>query len=435
MPLAHDGPIVLITLEGLRADMVGGLGGETNRTPHLDRLIQGADWSGRAVAPSSWAVPALASLATGLRPWQHQALTPRSASLAPDLMTLAEALSARGFATAAFGEGRWFNPRHGHDQGFDTFKALRSGRPAERFLRSLNGDRTFVWIQLPEPRVPFGKPVEPLGLTELAPVFDPAVPVPRALLTTLNASYRVEVGRADHRLGRLLKALEQSGQRERTLLAVVSAYGQHLGEEGRVLEGGTLSRHMVEVPMVIDLPALTARTLPTTERRVSTRRLWATLVEAAGGVPLPAVAPSLFVVGAERGILSELYAAAGSNRLSWIEGDYQLRWTTWFATVAEDFFLGRPYQLDTRPGVGAASPRAFGRHYRAFLASLPLGDSRYPPELRLERWTSQGVEEVSDPQLAERMKGRLFEAWSRSIERQRTAAEEAELRAGFGVDH
>ncbi len=434
-PPVHDGPIVLITLEGLRADMVGGLGGEVGWTPNLDRLIARADFSTRAVASSSWAVPALASLATGLRPWQHQALTPRSASLAPGLVTLAEALSERGFATAAFGEGRWFNHLHGHHQGFDIFQALRSGRPAVRLLRSLGESRSFVWIQLPEPRVPYGKPPEQLGLADLAPVFDPDVPLPEELVAKLNASYRAEVIRADARLGRFLRALEQSGQRERTLVAVVSAYGQHLGEEGRVLDGGTLSREMLEVPMVVDLPAaFEGRCLPAAGQRVSTRRLWATLVEAAGGTALPAVAPSLFMGDAEPGILSELYAAAGSNRLSWIEGEMQLRVTTWFAGVGESFYRGRPYQLDPRPGVGAASPRAFGRHFRAFLASLPLGDPRYPPELRLQRWTPNGVEDVVDPQLAEQMRVRLLAAWSRFVDRQRTAASETELRAGIEAE-
>ncbi len=429
-PLVHDGPIVLITFEGLRADMVGGLGGEAGWTPHLDQLIERADFSGRAVASSSWAVPALASLATGLRPWQHQALTPRSANLAPVLVTLAEALSGQGYATAAFGEGRWFNHEHGHQQGFETFQALRSGRLAVRLLRSLDGSRSFVWIQMPEPRVPFGKPPDQLGLAELAPVFDPEVPLSEELAAKLNANYRAEVARADARLGRLLRALEQSGQRERTLLAVVSAYGQHLGEEGRVLDGGTLSREMLEVPMVIDLPvSLEGRSLPASERRVSTRRLWATLVEAAGGTALPAVAPSLFVIDAEEGILSELYAAGGSNRLSWIEGDMQLRFTTWFAGVGADFYRGRPYQLDPRPGVGAASPRAFGRHFRAFLASLPLGDPQIPAEIRLQRWTAEGVEEVDDPRLAESMRERLLEGWKRFVDRQRTAASEAEIRA------
>ena len=414
--------------------MVGALDGEAGLTPRLDALVERAEWSSRAIAPSTWAVPALASLATGLRPWQHQALTPRSATVASELTTLAEALSGEGFTAAAFGEGRWFSHGNGHDQGFASFQALRSGRPAERFLRALTGEPVFVWIQLPEPRVPyggsFGDPVEELGLDQLAPYFNPDRELTPELRERLADRYRYDVARVDTQLGRLLAALTESGQREKTLLAVVSAFGQHLGEENRVLDGGVLSRAVLEVPMVLDLPEGFRRLpIPPSGTRVASARTWATLVDAAGGVVPPGVAPSLLNTGAEDGILSELYAAGGSNRLSWLEGDTQLRHTTWFAAVGEGFFGGRPYQLDPRHGVGASSPRAFGRHYRAFLQSQPLGVDGAEVDLRLDRWGSTGTVEVEDPPLERALAAHLHRAWNRFVDAPRTAAAEAELRA------
>lgn len=437
-PPQHQGPIVLITLEGLRGDFVGALGGEAGWTPQIDRWIGEAEFATRAVAPSAWAVPALASLATGLRPWQHQALTPRSATLEPGLLTLAEALHERGFRTAAYGEGRWFDRRHGHDQGFDSFLALRSGKPAERFLRSLDGSPQLVWIQIPEPRAPFIFEPEPppspaageeLSLQLLAPYFAPDRALPEGLAERVRNHYRAEVARTDARVGRLLQALEESGQRERSLVVLVSAYGQHLGEDGLLLDGSDLRRELIDVPLIIDLPAGLDRTLrPASGTRVATARVWATLVEAAGGNPLPGVAPSLWSVGAEPGILSELYAAAGSNRLSWIEGDLQLHYASWFAAVGDDFYAGRPFQIDPRPGFGVASPRAFGRHYRAFLQSLPLGGPDRSPELRLERWTDSGFQPLEDPQRLAQMQTRLLKAWHQFVERPRTPAQEGVLR-------
>jgi hypothetical protein len=452
-PQAHEGPIVLITLEGLRGDMIGGLGGEAGWTPQIDRWIGKAEFSARAVAPSAWAVPALASLATGLRPWQHQALTPRSATLAPSLRTLAEALHERGFRTTAFGEGRWFDRRHGHDQGFDAFLALRSGKPAERHLRSLDGGPELVWIQIPEPRAPFHFEPEPpstppttptpteevavtrpalgeeLSLPALAPYFDPARAIPAALAARLRSQYRAEVARVDARVGRLLRALEESGQRERTLVVLVSAYGQHLGENGLLLDGTDLRRELIDVPLVIDLPETFDRSpRPASGTKVAAARVWATLVEAAGGVAPPGVAPSLWSVGVEPGVLSELYAASGSNRLSWIEGDLQLHYVTWFTAPSADFYAGRPFQIDPRPGFGVASPRAFGRHYRAFLRSSPIGRPEPPPELRLERWTDSGVEPVDDPERLAQMRTRLLRAWNQFVERPRTPAQEEALR-------
>jgi hypothetical protein len=68
---------VLITFDSLRADVVGGLGGEPRLTPNLDALLRGADWGGRAIAPSSLGAAAMASLFTGLRPWRCRACDSR----------------------------------------------------------------------------------------------------------------------------------------------------------------------------------------------------------------------------------------------------------------------------------------------------------------------------------------------------------------------
>ena len=61
-PPPHRGPIVLITLDALRADTLGALGGPEALTPHLDAAAAEAHWSGRAVAASSWTVPSMASI-------------------------------------------------------------------------------------------------------------------------------------------------------------------------------------------------------------------------------------------------------------------------------------------------------------------------------------------------------------------------------------
>ncbi len=59
-PPVHRGPIVLITIDALRADLVG-----TGLLPNLDALAAEADWAGAAITTSSWTVPSMASLFTG----------------------------------------------------------------------------------------------------------------------------------------------------------------------------------------------------------------------------------------------------------------------------------------------------------------------------------------------------------------------------------
>ena len=69
-PRLHRGPIVLITIDALRADTVGALGGPPKVMPRSHGLAREATWAGRAVSPSSWTVPSMAALFTGFQPWR-----------------------------------------------------------------------------------------------------------------------------------------------------------------------------------------------------------------------------------------------------------------------------------------------------------------------------------------------------------------------------
>ena len=126
--------IVFITFDSLRADVIGGLGGEKGLTPNLDALLRRSDWAGRGIAPSSWGVPSMASLFTGLRPWQHQVLDSGS-RLSPGLLTLPEALQAAGYETAGFAAEASVLKEAGYAQGFDEMENLAKGTDAARLNR------------------------------------------------------------------------------------------------------------------------------------------------------------------------------------------------------------------------------------------------------------------------------------------------------------
>src|SRR6185436_71309 len=120
-----------------------------------------------------------------------------------------------------------------------------------------------------------------------------------------------------------------------TLLVVTSIHGEEIGDHGQILHGGNLGRAGLEVPLVIKLPRSSRlRLRPPATQRVATARIWATLVEAVGGEPPPAAAPSLFR-DAPPEVLSELYLTNGTNRFSLLEtaadGDLQLLQESRFA--------------------------------------------------------------------------------------------------------
>ncbi len=427
-PKKHSGPIVLITFEGLRDDAVTGLGGEPGLTPRFSALLA-RSWSGRGIAASGWAEASIASVVTGLSPWQHQILTPGPGELAAGVLPLAEALHGAGYRTYGFGSAR--EVRLGLSRGFDEFGDLGKGHAAMARLSRLSGGRELVWIHLSEPRPPFVRRDWLLARLAGVPTHLPrrlsAAQVDELLargsgdpevLRKLGAMYRSNVAWADERLGRLLDALDASGMRDRTLLVVTSVIGEDFGP-GR-LEGRDrgLGRQVLEVPLVVELPSQSPKRIATAPKRpVALTRLWATVAEAAGLPVPPAVAPSLFRQTSAP-ILSDLYGGPdGSNRFSLLAGSDQLLWQVAFAPP-------------TPPDAPAPPDTA---REAAFLVTPPLHGDGGPgggPILHLLRWGPGGSRPIADPAREKALSEALERAWMRSMPEELSPSAEARARGG-----
>lgn len=458
-PPGHQGPIVLITIDALRADVVGALGGPPKLTPNLDRLASEATWAGRAVSPSSWTVPSMGSLFTGLQPWSTQSWSGDRAVLREQLVTLPEALKARGFHTSAYRSNHWLQQEYGYGQGFDSFRYLREGKRAESELAALQGGADFVWVHILPPHAPYVRR-EPLvkqlpaggpGLAQLPqkvrpldlePYFDPDVPLPPEPAKVFKAMYELNAAWADAMLGRMLQSLRKSGQWDRTLLVVTADHGEEFGECGQIAHGGNLCRQLVEVPLMIKLPKGSDRKLAL-GTHPGTIGVRATLIEAAGGEPEPGTAPSLFRK-ANGGVLSELYLGNGVNRFSYVEGDLQVLWESRFSRPEPDYYRARFEGIGGKPEPPLKEPSkvVFARLEDAFSRTFPLaGAKSEAPQLSLWRWTAKGMERVDDPAETQRMARKLRAAWiaangpekapgrSTVAQPKLTPEEEAEMRA------
>ena len=97
--------VLLITLDTTRADSLGAMGDSGARTPTLDGLAARGALFERAYASTSRTLPSHATILTGLEIDQHR-VRDNGHFFASDIgETLAERLSARGYATAAFVAG------------------------------------------------------------------------------------------------------------------------------------------------------------------------------------------------------------------------------------------------------------------------------------------------------------------------------------------
>ena len=119
----HQGPIVLISVDRMRAATLPVYGAPTTDTPAVDQLASDAVVFDRAYAQSPQMLPAHASLLSGQLPLHHGVRDDAGFTLKEDVQTLAETLRNRGFATGAAVSSFLLRPETGVAQGFRFYDA------------------------------------------------------------------------------------------------------------------------------------------------------------------------------------------------------------------------------------------------------------------------------------------------------------------------
>ncbi|MEL7058550.1 MAG: sulfatase-like hydrolase/transferase [Acidobacteriota bacterium] len=433
--------VVLIAFDQLTASDVGFLRPprDVSSTPNLDALAARAEIRGRGIAASSSPPIALASLLVGARPWQHGLLTHELGTLRPSFPTLAKRLKNGGWSTRGFlPTDRRLHTYPGLLDGFDQLVDSDDQAQAEDTLRELGAEPTFVWLHLRDAGLPWarrGGP--PFGRLDLFPFVSPTDAMPVALRRQAQRARRRSTMDADARLGRLLAALEASGQRDRVVLAVTALHGVELGEHGQALWGENLERAVLEVPLIVDLPGAKA-TAPVEEdgrtnedlKVLSVSRTHATLLDALGIAIPPALEPSILTEPAgDLPAVSSRYARNGVNLFSAVVSATasparQLIWTTRFATPDPEYHAAlRARAGDRRVRPTRSARRIFSDLRTRFLRSEPFtgGDITmrsviWHADGRVLNRPAEGLEARADA-------ARLRRAWMRFVPREQTPAE------------
>ena len=397
----HRGPIVLITIDALRADLVG-----SGLMPHLDLLAADADWAGAAIASSSWTVPSMASLFTGRQPWRHGSWHSARARLRDDLPTLPEILRDLGFRNAAFRSNSWLTQTFGYVRGFERFGPVTRMERVTEILRALDGGSQFVWMHVLPPHAPYRlhasyldrltaprddlpERITPLQMRQFA---DPAIPLDPDQRERAWQLYQLNAAHADAQVGAMLEALRESGHFDDALIAVTSDHGEEFGENGQVLHGNSLHRVLIEVPLIVKLPAGWTQPLDPGPV-VANYRLFSTLIQAAGGTPPTGSPPSLFEPS-HAGALSELYVGNGVNHLSLVEGGRQLVWRSRFAPAEDRYYDAMLALADGEPSAPLAEEpeELVARLEQRFEAAPPLmGGPGTRPQLESFAWSADGT--------------------------------------------
>ena len=248
-----DAPVVLISVDTLRADRLALYGYDRGRTPHLDALGREGIVFENAYTHCPLTLPAHTSMLTGLLPPRHGVRDNSGFVLGEDASTLASRFHERGDATGAAVSAFVLRAATGISRGFDVYddaietdaavedmgEQERDGAVAVRSLLAwIDGQRGhcfFAFLHLYEPHTPYAPP------SPWAERF-------------ASSPYDGEVAWADELVGRFLEGLRERGLLDRSIVAFASDHGEALGDHGEQEHGFFLYRETVRVPLVLRLP-------------------------------------------------------------------------------------------------------------------------------------------------------------------------------------
>jgi choline-sulfatase len=250
-------PVILISIDTLRADHLSAYGYTRIRTPNIDSFAQGGTLFSNIDAQIPLTLPSHTSLFTSTYPFENQ-IEENAERVPAGVVTLASVMKSHGYRTAAFIGSVFLEREMGLDQGFEFYDSpfqfeafspmsgsmffggatqnpygVRDRRDgalvigaATRWLKANHGQPAFVFIHLFDLHKPYHLD-----------------------------SYDAEILYADHLLGGLKQTLEQGGWWDQSLVAVFSDHGEGLGDHGEATHGYFIYESTLHVPLLVHWPS------------------------------------------------------------------------------------------------------------------------------------------------------------------------------------
>jgi arylsulfatase A-like enzyme len=374
--------VLVLLVDTLRADRLGCYGASPSPSPNLDKLAGGGLVFAQAIAQSSWTLPSVSTLFTGLHPRSHGAIGDDGDGddqaawgyLAGGVVTWAEQASRAGITTVGMSANPLVSRGTNLAQGFETFvelpwdpKTRRWSAAAEvnrRFLDWLTANRKhrFVaWLQYMEPHDPYTpppamRPSPPPGMrADLAAgwILDlsrqlgahSAPPLPPDQIAYLRALYDGEIRSWDAELPTLLDGLARLGLRESTMVVVTADHGEEFQEHGLLLHRAHLYDELLRVPLVIAGPGIAPGRRTDQVQGIDLFPTLAALLGIAAPPDLPG--RSVFTEGPERPAVSETDGLANDGTRVDLVAVRRPPWKMIYAPARSSTEV---YDLGTDPG-------------------------------------------------------------------------------------
>jgi arylsulfatase A-like enzyme len=239
-------PVILISIDTLRADHLSIYGYRKIQTPNLDSFAQNGTIFTAIDSQIPLTLPSHTVLLTSTYPFSTR--VEENAERVPQTaVTLASVLRSRGYKTAAFIGSNILDRRLGLDQGFDFYDSpfqavsdelenpyqVRVRRDAALVIRSAGqwlaanrGQAVFAFLHLFDLHTPYRL-----------------------------SGYDAELAYADDVLGRFKQTLIRDRWWDKSLVILLADHGESLEEHGESTHGYFIYESTLHVPLIIHWPA------------------------------------------------------------------------------------------------------------------------------------------------------------------------------------
>lgn len=246
-------PVILISIDTLRADHLPAYGYRGVATPAIDALRRDSILYQDAYSHCPMTLPSHLSILTGLLPYQHEVRNNLGYAFDGEKFdSLPAMLKRSGYATGAAVSAYVLRSRTGVGPLFDFYddqvggasnvsvgEVARDGRTtvaiAEEWVAKHSGQPFFFFLHIFEPHAPYEAP-EPFR-------------------SRYANAYDGEIAAADAAVGQFIEKLKLLGVYDRAVIVLLSDHGEGLGDHGEGEHGVFLYREVLHVPLIVKLPS------------------------------------------------------------------------------------------------------------------------------------------------------------------------------------
>lgn len=251
--LLKTNPVIIISVDTLRADHLRCYGYKKIETPNIDSLAKNGLLFENVVSPVPLTLPSHVSILSGLYPFEHGVRDNIGFEVPKSLKTLPIIFKEKGFRTAGVVSAFVLRKETGISNGFEYFDDKMEGKIgkfsmgevqrngenslklAKEWLSSQRNDKFFLFFHIYEPHTPY-EPPEPYKSKYRDNLYDG------------------EVAYSDFIVGELIEFLKKQGLYQKSLIVFTSDHGEGLKEHGEIEHGIFLYNSTIHVPLIIKFP-------------------------------------------------------------------------------------------------------------------------------------------------------------------------------------